>query len=239
MFPQANVQPWDLISVTEFDAPAETIMQSNYLHTRPNDKDLNDLVIAGGCITQSARAQVNSDASMLVMTNEANADTATRRSQSRAAERTCIQVAVCSLAPVDRISSLLQSTYSRSQWLLGPAIHLLSRKLPQVAAIHARVAIDCADIAADDRLGRTCILILFNVAAWRVPRTIRLPSTLDYRLRVGDQLRFIFIDAPTPLQDSYRLMVGDEVAIESRDDDKIRRGDLQQGRGLIIHPTAN
>ncbi len=55
---------------------------------------------------------------------------------------------------------------------------------------------------------------------------IRLPSTLDYRLRVGDSVRFIFIDAPSQLQDSYRLMVGDEVAIESATDDKIRRDRL-------------
>lgn len=67
---------------------------------------------------------------------------------------------------------------------------------------------------------------------------IRLPSTLDYRLRVGDSIRFIFIDAPSQLQNSYRLMVGDEVAIESATDDKIRRGDLQQGRGLVIQPDG-
>jgi polysaccharide export outer membrane protein len=34
------------------------------------------------------------------------------------------------------------------------------------------------------------------------------------------------------------LMVGDEVAIESATDDKIRRGDLQQGRGLTIQPDG-
>ncbi len=67
---------------------------------------------------------------------------------------------------------------------------------------------------------------------------IRLPSTLDYRLRVGDSVRFIFIDAPSQLQDSYRLMVGDEVAIESATDEKIRRGDLQLGRGLVIQPDG-
>ena len=33
-------------------------------------------------------------------------------------------------------------------------------------------------------------------------------------------------------------MVGDEVAIESATDDKIRRGDLQQGRGLTIQPDG-
>jgi len=65
-----------------------------------------------------------------------------------------------------------------------------------------------------------------------------LPSTLDYRLRVGDSVRFIFIDAPSQLQDSYRLMVGDEVAIESATDEKIRRGDLQLGRGLVIQPDG-
>lgn len=55
---------------------------------------------------------------------------------------------------------------------------------------------------------------------------IRLPSTLDYRLRVGDSIRFIFIDAPTQSEGSYRLMVGDEVAIESTVDEKIRRDRL-------------
>lgn len=115
---------------------------------------------------------------------------------------------------------------------------------PQVALGRCQpctVAIDCADNCATGRRQSWKDLHPYPfqpLGHGEYLGPIRLPSTLDYRLRVGDSVRFIFIDAPSTLQDSYRLMVGDEVAIESATDDKIRRGDLQQGRGLIIQPDG-
>ncbi len=67
---------------------------------------------------------------------------------------------------------------------------------------------------------------------------IRLPATLDYRLRVGDQLSFIFIDAPSQLFETYRLMVGDEIAIDSNTDEKVRSGDIIAGRGVTVMPDG-
>jgi polysaccharide biosynthesis/export protein len=63
---------------------------------------------------------------------------------------------------------------------------------------------------------------------------IRLPATLDYRLRVGDQLGFIFIDSPTQLFDTYRLMVGDELTIESNTDEKVRGNVTVLPDGMIF-----
>ena len=47
-----------------------------------------------------------------------------------------------------------------------------------------------------------------------------------------------FIDAPARSIDSYRLMIGDEIQIESITDSGIRRGDLVAGRGLTIQPDG-
>jgi len=114
---------------------------------------------------------------------------------------------------------------------------------PQVAAGRCQpctVAIDCADNCGGARqTWKDLHQYPFQpLAHGEFIGPIRLPSTMDYRLRVGDQLSFVFIDSPSQLIGSYRLMVGDEVAIESATDDKIRKGDLQQGRGLVIQPDG-
>ncbi len=114
---------------------------------------------------------------------------------------------------------------------------------PQVAAGRCQpctVAVDCADNCGGMRqTWKDLHHYPFQpLAHGEFIGPIRLPSTMDYRLRVGDQLSFVFIDSPTQLIGNYRLMVGDEVAIESATDDKIRKGDLQQGRGLVIQPDG-
>ncbi len=63
---------------------------------------------------------------------------------------------------------------------------------------------------------------------------IRLPATADYRIRVGDQLRFVFILSREVLADSFPLQVGDELQINSLTDESIRLGDVTQGRGVAI-----
>lgn len=113
---------------------------------------------------------------------------------------------------------------------------------PQVSAGRCQpctVAVDCADNCGGYQNWKDLHRYPFQpLAHGEFLGPIRLPSTVDYRLRVGDQLSFVFIDSPTYLIGNYRLMVGDEVAIESATDDKIRKGDLQQGRGLVIQPDG-
>ena len=66
---------------------------------------------------------------------------------------------------------------------------------------------------------------------------VRLPSTLDYRLRVGDRLRFVYSESRSMQSNQYRLMVGDELLIESVTDDSIKQGDLAT-RGTQIQPDG-
>ena len=63
---------------------------------------------------------------------------------------------------------------------------------------------------------------------------VRLPATTDYRVRVGDELRFIYILAHQVLADSFTLQVGDELQIDSIADASLRLGDVVQGRGVQI-----
>ncbi len=65
---------------------------------------------------------------------------------------------------------------------------------------------------------------------------IRLPATTDYRVRVGDELRFVFILAREVMADSFPLQVGDELQVSSLTDEEgvIRMGDIVQGRGVQI-----
>ncbi len=113
---------------------------------------------------------------------------------------------------------------------------------PQVAAGRCQprtVAIDCADNCCGAQGWRDLHPYPFQpLAHGEYLGPTRLPATLDYRIRVGDQLRFIFIDSPAPTIESYKLMIGDEIQIESTTDAAIRRGDLVLGRGLTIQPDG-
>jgi polysaccharide export outer membrane protein len=60
----------------------------------------------------------------------------------------------------------------------------------------------------------------------------------QYRLRVDDQLEFVYRFTHEANQEAYRLDVGDEVVIESLTDETLNRGDLTQGRGLVIQPDG-
>jgi polysaccharide biosynthesis/export protein len=111
---------------------------------------------------------------------------------------------------------------------------------PQVAPGRCQphtVAIDCADNCRGGQSWKNLHPYPFQPLAhgeYRGPT--RLPSTLDVRIRIGDTISFTFIDSPTQLTDSYRLMVGDEVAIDSNTDDKVRKGDITLGKGLTVLP---
>lgn len=56
----------------------------------------------------------------------------------------------------------------------------------------------------------------------------------EYRLRVDDQLDFVFRFTHEESASAYRFGVGDELIVESLTDVSLNRGDLVQGRGLTI-----
>ena len=66
----------------------------------------------------------------------------------------------------------------------------------------------------------------------------RTPHVPEYRLRVDDQVEFIYRFTHEESTESYRLSVGDEIIIESLTDAALNRGDLNQGRGLVIQPDG-
>lgn len=68
---------------------------------------------------------------------------------------------------------------------------------------------------------------------------VRLPSNVEYRVRVGDELRFVYVLTREVLSDRFfTLRVGDELQINSLTDDKVTLGDVNQGRGVQIQPDG-
>lgn len=66
---------------------------------------------------------------------------------------------------------------------------------------------------------------------------IRLPAMVDYRMRPGDELQFVYILNREQKVGEYRLQVGDQVRINSTIDPSIVQGDLT--RGLEILPDGS
>jgi protein involved in polysaccharide export with SLBB domain len=64
-------------------------------------------------------------------------------------------------------------------------------------------------------------------------RTHRLP---EYRLRTGDTLQLTYLVAPMKMAGAYRLVVGDELMIESVADEDLQRGTME--KGLKIQPDG-
>ena len=64
-------------------------------------------------------------------------------------------------------------------------------------------------------------------------RTHRVP---EYRLRTGDQIQFTFLITELKSEGAYRLVVGDELLIESEADEELTRGTLE--KGLKIQPDG-
>jgi polysaccharide export outer membrane protein len=70
----------------------------------------------------------------------------------------------------------------------------------------------------------------------------RTPHVRDYRLRVDDQVDFVYRFTHEEIAEAYRLIVGDEIIVESFPQDEayaIRRGDISQGRALAIQPDGS
>lgn len=97
-------------------------------------------------------------------------------------------------------------------------------------------AIDCADSCSPQRW---CDARPYDFGPLRHGEhlgPVRLPSTQEYRLRVGDGLRFVYSESQAIQASQYRLQAGDELLIESLTDDSIKQGDLT--RGIQIQPDG-
>lgn len=68
----------------------------------------------------------------------------------------------------------------------------------------------------------------------------RGPHIHTYTLRVNDLIDFVYRFTHEEIPDAYRLIVGDEIMVETfpQEIDSIRRGDLNVGRGLIVQPDG-
>ncbi len=76
-------------------------------------------------------------------------------------------------------------------------------------------AVDCANSPYPQKW---CDALPYNfgpLAHGEFAGPIRLPSANDVRLRVGDKLRFSYLQSRTMQSSQYRLAVGDELVIES------------------------
>ncbi len=60
----------------------------------------------------------------------------------------------------------------------------------------------------------------------------------DYYLRVDDILEVVYWFTLEARDEAYRFEVGDEIMVESLSDATLNRGDLNQGRGLVIQPDG-
>ncbi len=109
---------------------------------------------------------------------------------------------------------------------------------PQVAGGRCQVcgvAVDCADNCGRPQTIKD--LHRYNIqplSHGEFMGPVRVPSTIDYRIRVGDSLRFIFLRSQEVAPGGYRLQVGDELQITSLSDDTIKIGDLTQRVGIAI-----
>lgn len=64
----------------------------------------------------------------------------------------------------------------------------------------------------------------------------RIQRISEYRLRAGDTVEFTFLSVGYRTEGAYRLVVGDELLIESEADENITRGTLEHG--LLIQPDG-
>jgi len=65
---------------------------------------------------------------------------------------------------------------------------------------------------------------------------VRLPAMLQYRIRAGDDLQFIYVLTREQIGEPYQLMVGDELLVESATDERVKRGDFT--RGVPVQPDG-
>jgi protein involved in polysaccharide export with SLBB domain len=64
----------------------------------------------------------------------------------------------------------------------------------------------------------------------------RIRHMPEYRLRANDEVQFIYVVTALKSEGPYRLVVGDELLIESESDEGLNRGTIE--RGLLIQPDG-
>jgi polysaccharide biosynthesis/export protein len=96
-------------------------------------------------------------------------------------------------------------------------------------------AVDCSDNCGDHQTWRDMHAYNFQpLGHGQFQGPIRVPVNKDYRIRRGDTLQFLFARAREIPIDNYVLSIGDELQITSLSEEKIKVGDLTQGRGAAI-----
>lgn len=113
---------------------------------------------------------------------------------------------------------------------------------PQVATGRCpscNVAVDCADNCGRPQTARDLHRYNFEPLGhgeWMGP--IRVPSTSRTRIRVGDQLRFIYMRSQLK-NDNFRLQIRDQVQISQfTSETDLKIGDLVQGKGVEIQANG-
>ncbi|MBX3423800.1 MAG: polysaccharide biosynthesis/export family protein [Pirellulaceae bacterium] len=100
-------------------------------------------------------------------------------------------------------------------------------------------AVDCADNCGSHQTWRDLHPYNFQpLGHGEYQGPVRLQATIDYRVRVGDRLQFIFAKSREMPIESYVLLIGDELQITSITDSAIQTGDVIQGRGIAIQPDG-
>jgi polysaccharide export outer membrane protein len=66
---------------------------------------------------------------------------------------------------------------------------------------------------------------------------VRLPAMIDYRMRAGDELQFVYILNREQRIGEYRLQVGDQVKISCNLDPTLTQGDLTRGVEILPDGT--
>jgi len=113
---------------------------------------------------------------------------------------------------------------------------------PQVATGRCQpcvLGVDCADNCGSHQTWRDLHPMAFQpLGHGEFLGPIRLPNTVDYRVRIGDRIQFIFARNRERPIDNYTLLVGDELQITSLSNPDLKIGDLVQGRGIAIQPDG-
>ncbi|MCA9126389.1 MAG: polysaccharide biosynthesis/export family protein [Planctomycetales bacterium] len=113
-------------------------------------------------------------------------------------------------------------------------------QVPSGRCLPCTVAVDCADNCGGTQSWRDLHRYNFQpLAQGEYLGPVRLPAAVDYRVRVGDQLRFTFMVSRVHLAPSYALQPGDKLQISLSSDESFTRvGDLNLGTGVEILPTG-
>jgi polysaccharide export outer membrane protein len=132
----------------------------------------------------------------------------------------------------DRVTEASQCTFSACNPPMQPQV-ATGRCLPCIRGV------DCADNCGSHQTWRDLHPMEFQpLGHGEFLGPVRLPNTVDYRVRVGDRIQFIFArDRERPVE-TYTLLVGDELQITSLSNPDLKMGDLVQGRGISIQPDG-